>query len=152
MPGKRSAAKPYIGDQILAGYQGLSSCCCLGLFSFVGAALLGVAAKPSIVEKAQKDYPSDAWKYLSDPKNTALIGGLLIALVIVDVFWIVGTWRGRRWALWLHLVLGAPGAIAGLMFSDGRIGSILPGVVVIYCILRLAGHVGPNKSKRKSRS
>ncbi|HWA83138.1 MAG TPA: hypothetical protein VG820_06895 [Fimbriimonadaceae bacterium] len=133
---------PYIGDQILAVYQALASCLCLSLLSLGSIASLVLTAKPSFVLKFEKENPSEVWTYLNDPKNSAAIGIALAFIAFVLIGWIVATWRGRIWALVLHLALNTPSAVVGVMI--GRAYSVVLSILVaIYCVLRLSGNVGP---------
>jgi hypothetical protein len=151
---KSSNAKPYIGDQILAILQGLTSCCFLGFLSSIAAVSFGIAWKPSMVSQLRKDYPSEAWKFIQQPKYAIPVGLVLAAIAILTICWIVATWRGRRWAIWLHLITNAPGAVLGLVFG-ARAEAVLPILISVYCLLRLSGNLGANaasppSSKRKS--
>jgi len=145
---RRANDRPFIGDQILAAYQLLGSCCCVGFCSAIGGAALFSVAKPSVVADIQKQFPSDAWKYISDPKYTLPVGIGLILIAIFEVWWGVSTWRGRRWALWLHLIFHGSGGVLGLIFSKYAVGELLSLGIVLYCILRLTGSVGPKRRKR----
>jgi hypothetical protein len=102
-----------------------------------------------MLTKLEKEYPSDAWSYLSKPQYTAPVGIALAVLAVLVLYWIVATWRGQRWALWLHLLFNGPGAVAGLILGGGRGSIVLPLAVTIYCTLRLTGHIGPKKRKGK---
>ena len=114
----------------------------------IGGATLWSVAKPSVVADIQRQYPSDAWKYLSDPKYTLPLGIGLILVATFEIWWSVATWRGRRWALWLHLIFHGAGGTLSLIFAKPQIGEILSLTVAVYCILRLTGSLGTKKKKR----
>jgi len=141
--GKRKASdKPYIGDRILAAYQLLGSCCCLGTSSVLIAAGAALVAKPPFVKDIQKQYPGEAWKYLNDAKYTLAVALLLLLATIFVLCWVVGTWRSRRWALWLHLIFHGSGGILGLFLETRAVGEIVSLGIALYCALRLSGSLG----------
>lgn len=151
---KRSASpKPrrksiFVGDQILAIYQTFGCCCwtvVLGLTSSIG---LGLAFSDRVKESINKQVTNKdlvkAVNNLSQPIGIALaVSGVL--LLLFGFFFVRATWQGRRWAFWLHLILSLPGAIAfaTLQGADNRFVSILPLIISVYAVLRLAGSVGP---------
>lgn len=136
----------------------LGWCCCLGLLSAGSVASLAQAAKPSLISQFEKQHPSEAWKYLNDPKYMAPVGIGLAAIACLIVWWIVATWRGRAWALGLHVALSGIDVAIGLIFGTLNASAILPICVAIYCVLRLTGNLGqPSKTapaprKRKQSS
>ncbi|HVT14386.1 MAG TPA: hypothetical protein VHE55_19135 [Fimbriimonadaceae bacterium] len=138
---------PYIGDRILAVYQALASCLCLGLLSLGSVASLLLSAKPSFVLQFEKNNPSEAWKYLNDPKNSVAIGIALAFLAFLVIGWIVGTWRGRPWALVLHLAFNAPSAVVGVIVGQAY-SVVISILVAVYCVLRLTGTIGPSPTIR----
>ena len=149
MAKKKARGKPYIGDQVLAIYQALVSCCGLGLLSILSAASFGLAIKPAFLKDFQKENPSDVWKYLSDPKYTVAIGIGLALLAAFKLWWLIATWRGRRWSFWVHGVLSGLAVAPALMLGVNPVSLIFPAIICIYCVLRLTGNVGPKgKAKR----
>lgn len=151
MAKKKPRDSGYVGDKLLATYQALTSCCGLSLVSTLALVSLGLAAKPSVVRRFEKDYPSEIWRFLSDPKYTLPVGILLVFSAVLDVCWIVATWRGRRGALRLHLISSGSGSVLGLILGRPSAGLIFPLVVTVYCFLRLSGYVGPTEKKRRKR-
>jgi uncharacterized membrane protein len=139
---------PFVGDQILAMYQ-MITCCCL---NSVVALLAALAVKLDVATKVR----ADLHKYISNREVLSQINsmtemqgyilfGAVGILAIFSIIYVVSTWKGRKWALILHLFLNLPGAAATIFFgqADQRFGSILSIVVAIYCMLRLFGSVGP---------
>ena len=149
MAKKKSIGRPFIGDQILAVYQGLGSCCGIGVLSLLSAASFGLAGKPDIVKSFQAEHPSDIWKFFSDPKYTVTLGIGLALLAILDVVWIIGTWRGRRWSFWTHGILNGLGVVPSLALGANHLSLIIPSAICIYCVLRLTGNVGPKGKTRR---
>lgn len=149
VPGKQPSTT--IGDRILAGYQALSSCLCLGFLSLLSAVSFRIAAEPEFLSGLKRDYPSAPWASLLAPKYAVFLGVTLLVIAIADMCWIVATWRGRRWALWLHLILSSPSAVLGVVFGSSHVATIASVVVVIYCVLRLSGQVDAKPVRKGTR-
>jgi hypothetical protein len=150
MAGKGKKARPFIGDQILATFQLIRSVCGLSLLSLLAAASFGLAWKPAVLTDFRKQHPSEAWRYLMDPKYTVSVGILIVVWILLSIWWTVATWRGRRFAIGLHLFFSGIAAAIGIAFGLGVSAYVIEAVIAIYAILRLMGNVGP-KQVRKSR-
>lgn len=144
---KRSKA-PFVGDQILALYHLFGSCCCLGLLSLIGSLGLGVTAVTSNKQEAIKYiHDKQALEFLNKltPDQGIIIFAAAGALFVFALLYIRAIWQGKKWAFWISLLTSAPSA--GLTIyanqSGTNLGSLIPVIVAIYCILRLLGSVGP---------
>ena len=132
----RRSRAPFVGDQVLALYHLFGSCCCLGALSLIASLGLGVTA---VTTNKQ-----EAIKHIKDKQAVDFLNNLTPQQGII-IFYIRGIWLGRKWALFVSLLTSAPSAAFAIYAnqSDGRIGSVVPVVVAIYCVLRLLGSVGP---------
>jgi hypothetical protein len=83
--------------------------------------------------------------------NGIIIGSISLIIALIGLWFISSLWRGKKWALWLSLVLSIPSSMApfgvvNYRSSDGSTIYIAGGVsvlITIYCVLRVAGSVGP---------
>lgn len=139
---------PFVGDQILALYHFFGTCCVLGLLSLVGSLALGVSTVASNKNEVLKHVQNkDVTGFINGlkPDSGIIVFCIAGALFIFAILTIRATWQGRKWAFWVTLLTNAPGATLSAFAgqTDSRYGSLIPVVVSIYCILRLAGSVGP---------
>lgn len=74
-----------------------------------------------------------------------ILFGFVALSTIFSIFFVLGTWRGRKWAYILHLILHVPSAALTILLGQAQVqfGSILSIVIAIYCLLRVFGSVGP---------
>lgn len=140
--------KPFVGDQVLALYQTFGSCCSLTSLTILASIAVGLAfttdIKKQILSKVQD---KDIHTYIAnlDPNLGYLFFGLAAALFVFSLVFVRATWLGRKWAIWLHLLLNLPGAIIALNFvpSESKVGICFPLIIAVYCLLRVMGSVGP---------
>lgn len=125
------STKPFWGDQVLAAYHGIG-CCVLAGFCFLLTGVWGA----SIVNS-----PEPSLYLLKDPTPAFPFLALLVVcvLAVTGFFLCRGIWRGRKWAMWLDLLLHLPGIAS--IYWDWR--AVFSAVVPLYLILRLAGGIGP---------
>ena len=129
-------------------YHFFGSCCCLGALSLIASLGLGVTAVTANKQEALKHIQDkQAVDFLNklNPEQGVIIFSAAAILFIFAILYIRGIWLGRKWALFVSLLTSAPSAALAIYAnqSDGRIGSLIPIVVAIYCLLRLLGSVGP---------
>ena len=147
-PQARRKKTPFVGDQILGLYSMFA--CCLQLGFLLGLAAIGMNL--TFAKPLQDELP----KYISDKELLTRVNDLLpsigltmsvlsIILFFFSIWYIRSIWQGRKWAIWLTILLNLPwaGIVIILGATDSKFGSILPVVVSFYCILRAAGSVGP---------
>lgn len=150
----RKKEQGYIGDKILAAYQFLNSCLCLGAGSVLAAISFGLASEPQVLKDWQRSNPGTVVEKFAKPQYAVALGVILALSTLCGLIWIVCTWKGRRWALWLHLFLAVPSLI-GSGYAGTPLGALLPLAVMIYCGLRLSGSLGwaraPARSAPKKR-
>ena len=144
----RRSRAPFVGDQVLALYHLFGSCCCLGALSLIASLGLGVTAVTTNKQEALKHIQDkQAVDFLNNltPQQGIIIFSAAAILFVFAIIYIRGIWLGRKWALFVSLLTSAPSADFAIYAnqSDGRIGSVVPVVVAIYCVLRLLGSVGP---------
>ncbi len=124
--------------------------CCLQLAFLLGLAALGMNL--TFAQPLRNELP----KYITDKELLAKVSELLptigiaisilsIILFIFSIWYIRSIWVGRKWAIWLTILINLPWAAIVIILgaTDSRFGSLLPVVVSFYCILRVAGSVGP---------
>lgn len=138
------AQKPFLGDKILAIYSSLTSCCCIGMGSIVSAAGVGIAAAAPYKAELKKLSPEFPWGSVLKPE----IGyGIAIGAAIMTVFsiwYLVSVWRSRKWSLWWTAFWSSFNVIvAGYFWPEYQLQLILPAIIAIYAILRIAGLFGP---------
>ena len=144
---KRTKA-PFVGDQILALYQVIGSCCSVTSVTILASIALGYAFTTDLKKQIFAKVPDkEIQSYINGlgPTIGIVLYVLAAVLLIFSILYIRATWLGKKWAIWLHLLLNLPSAALTIVFiqADSRLGSILPIVISIYCLLRVAGSVGP---------
>ena len=145
-PRRRSRA-PFVGDQILATYHFLSCTCGFGILGVISALGFGVALGdwlPRAKEQLVANAPKVDWNQVFIPQFALVVGILALVLFLLGIWLGIGLWKGKRAALIIYCVLHFPVAALAIMGGgQGQSAGILSIVVAVYCILRLAGSVGP---------
>ena len=144
----RRTNTPFIGDHILAMYQ-MIACCLMNVgFAFIASLLTGIEFtakyKPELEKNISNRELLAQFQALNETHGYVLFGAVAV-MTIFSIFFVMATWKGRRWAYVIHLILHLPSAALTILLgqADARFGSILSIVIAIYCLLRLFGSVGP---------
>jgi hypothetical protein len=147
-PNRSSSRRGFIWDHLLAIYHFLTTTVLLALLCVVGFVILKVPTVEEIGRELRK-LVSDK-KLLGQLNDLAPPVGISIiavstVLFILLIFHTRAVWQGRKWGMWLHLLIHFPGAAAAISLgtSNDRYGSIWPLIIAVFAILRLTGSVGP---------
>ena len=124
-------------------------CCCT---NSIVAAVAAMALRANFGASLRTELP----KYISNKAvltqldsmteyQAYILFGFVALATIFSIFFVIGTWRGRKWAYIIHVILHLPSAALTILIgqADARFGSILSIVIAIFCLLRLFGSVGP---------
>ena len=106
-PISRSSAKrnrlPFVGDQILALYHFLGSCCCLGLLSLIASLGLGLTAmtanKKEVLKHIQDKQATEFLNKLT-PEQGMILFAAAACLFIFAIMYIRAIWQGRKCHYW----------------------------------------------------
>ena len=144
----RKSRKPFVGDQILSMYAMLQCGCMSTIFAFIASTIAGLAFTEDFktrihAEPKLKDMVSQV-DTLSPSVGIAILVFVGI-FALLSIKFVLDTWKGRKWAIWIHFLLHAPSAAAPIIYgnSQAQMGSVIGIVIAIYCLLRIFGSVGP---------
>ncbi len=145
-PARKST--PFIGDHILAMYQMLVCCALNAGVAFLASLAVGFELTNGYKKELAKKFSNkDIIQQINSLNETHgyILFGLVAVAIIFSIFFVIGTWRGRKWALITHLILHLPSAAITIVVgtADGRYGSIPSLIIAFYCLLRLLGSIGP---------